>query len=149
MSEDQAKQVKADRNEANKRAAAAAQPPKEKDVFAKLDKGDALTLAELETVNVPPARPHNDEAEIGFRTQPISGYAPAAQPDLNAPAYVLAQQARLAAEGHNDTRAGVSTPQPGVEEPANARLTKAQQDAEKKAQQDAAAAKKAESQNQS
>jgi hypothetical protein len=146
MSEDQAKQVKADRDEANKRAAAAAEAPKEKDVQAKLDKGEALTFAELEAINTPASRPHNDEAEIGFRTEPISGYAPAAQPDLHAPAYVLEQQAKLAAEGHDDTRAGVSTPQPGVDEPANARLTKSQQ----KAQQDAeekAAAKKAESQN--
>lgn len=145
MSEDQAAQVQADREEADKRALAAAELPKEEDVLAKLDKDEALTLQELEVINTPPARPHNDEAQIGFRVQPTSGFAPAAQPDLNAPAYVLAQQAKLAADGQKDTRAGVTTPQAGVpENPAFTTDQQAQQDdaaakADQQAQQDAAA----------
>jgi hypothetical protein len=83
--------------------------PTPEDVQAKAADGEALTLQELEQINMPPARPHNDDAEIGKRFEP-SNYAPAAQPDLNAPAYVLAAQAKAVADGDEDVRVGQSDP---------------------------------------
>ena len=103
MSEDQAKQVKEERERYDKRRAEMAEPVDAEEVQAKADNGEALTLEELVAVNLPGARPHNDEAEIGKRYEG-SDYAPAAQPDLSAPAYVLARQAQLAAQGKEDTR---------------------------------------------
>ena len=79
--------------------------PKAEEVQKKAADGEALTLEELEAVNTPPARPDNDDADIGRRFE-ASNYAPDAQPDLNAPAYVLARQAAAAAKGEDDTRQG-------------------------------------------
>jgi hypothetical protein len=83
--------------------------PSPEDVQAKAADGETLTLQELEQINVPPARPHNDDAEIGKRYEG-SNYAPAAQPDLTAPAYVLARQAKALADGDEDVRVGQSDP---------------------------------------
>lgn len=93
----------------NKNRAHADEVPTPEDVQAKAAEGETLTLQELEQINMPPARPHNDDAEIGKRYEG-SNYAPAAQPDLTAPAYVLAKQAQLAAEGGDDHRVGEKDP---------------------------------------
>lgn len=90
----------------NKNRRVADERPTEEDVLAKVGDEEALTLEELEVINRPPARLHNDDADIGKRYEG-SNYAPAAQPDLNAPAYVLERQAKLAAEGKDDTRVGI------------------------------------------
>lgn|SRR5690242_19548283 len=104
MSEnDQAGKVKEERERYDAQRAEMAQEVKPEDVQAKAADGEALSLEELNAVNLPGSRPHNDEAEIGKRYEG-SDYAPNAQPDLHAPAYVLAKQARLAAAGAEDTR---------------------------------------------
>ena len=72
--------------------------PSEDEVLAKAADGEVLTLEELQVINRPPARVHNDEADIGVRYEGAQ-YAPAAQPDLNAPAYILALQAQREADG--------------------------------------------------
>lgn len=100
---DQAARVKEERERYDERRAEMAQPIEPDAVVAKAGDGEALTLEELAAVNMPPNRPHNDEVEIGKRYEG-SDYAPAAQPDLNAPAYVLATQARLTAQGKDDNR---------------------------------------------
>jgi hypothetical protein len=107
MSEDKTKQVKDERKRYDERRAEMAEAVDPKDVQKKAADDEALSLEELQAVNVPPERPHNDEAEIGKRYEG-SDYAPAAQPDLSAPAYVLARQAKLAADGKDDTRVGAT-----------------------------------------
>jgi hypothetical protein len=74
-------------------------------VVAKAGNEEPLTLQELHAINEPPKRLSNDEADIGKRYDGTD-YAPAAQPDLLAPAYVLVRQATLDAEGNDDTRSG-------------------------------------------
>jgi hypothetical protein len=104
MSEqDQVKRVQEERKRYDEQRAAMAEPVDAADVQAKAANEEPLTLEELQAVNVPPARLDNDEADIGKRYEG-SDYAPAAQPDLNAPAYVLAQQAKDAAEGNKDEK---------------------------------------------
>ena len=93
----------------NKNRAHGDEVPTPEDVQAKAAEGEALTLQELEQINMPPGRPHNDDAEIGKRYEG-SNYAPAAQPDLSAPAYVLANQAKAAADGDEDHRVGQKDP---------------------------------------
>lgn len=92
-------------SEKDSRLSAKDETPVREDVLAKVGNDEVLTLRELETINEAPARPHVDDLDIGKRYE-SSDYAPAAQPDLNAPAYVLVKQAKLAAEGKDDTRVG-------------------------------------------
>lgn len=114
MSEkDQAAKVKEERVRYDEQRAEMAQPVDADEVQAKAGNDEALTLEELHAVNLPGTRPHNDDADIGKRYEG-SDYAPAAQPDLNAPAYVLAAQAKAAAEGKEDTR--VNAPEVPVTE---------------------------------
>lgn len=129
MSEDQAKRVQEDRKRYDERRAEMAQPVDADEVRAKAGDREALTLEELVAVNEPPKRAHNDEADIGKRYEG-SDYAPAAQPDLSAPAYVLATQARLLAEGKDDNR---MPPAVAVEDPAVAE-DRAERQAEVKAE---------------
>lgn len=83
-------------SEKDKRLDENAEFPDRDAVVAKANNDEALTLRELEAINEPPPRDANDDAEIGKRYEG-SDYAPAAQPDLNAPAYVLVRQQQEAA----------------------------------------------------
>lgn len=62
------------------------------EVKAKIEDPDqTLTREELIAINVPPVRPDNDDLDIGPRHEPGNVLYPA-QPDLNAPVYILEQQ---------------------------------------------------------